>query len=51
MTEADGRLHVQVPIPSRDPLDAILCLEFDQPIQWGGVAGQENDVYSLADGL
>lgn len=51
VTEADGRLHVQVPIPSRDPLDTILCLEFDQPIQWGGVAGQENDVYCLADGL
>ena len=50
MTEADGRLHVH-PIPSRDPLDTILCLEFDQPIQWGSVAGQENDVYSLADGL
>lgn len=51
VTQQDTEIHVRVPIEDRDPYDTILCLEFEKPIQWAGVAGKENDVYGLADGL
>jgi len=49
--ERDGAIRIQVPPEDRDPLDTILCLRFDGDIRWEGVAGVENDVYGLADGL
>lgn len=49
--EQDGNIRVQVPLEERDAMDTIICLRFEQEIRWEGVAGQENDVYGLGDGL
>lgn len=49
--EQDGVIRVRVPLEERNALDTIICLQFEQDICWEGVAGVENDVYGLADGL
>lgn len=48
---AGKEITITVPVASRDALDTIFVLEFETEIRWEGVAGKENDIYGLGDGL
>lgn len=51
LTEDGDSMEIRVPIDSRDMLDTIIELEFEDKICWEGVCGEEKDIYGLGDGL
>ncbi len=51
VTQYDDSILVTVPIQDRHPLDTIIKLVLDTPVEWEGVKEIEQDIYGLADGL